>query len=345
MLQNIKFHYTGRLTKYLSFLCLLFICLQSCDATGPNNDLPGRRDYTWTVDSLLADDWFGITDVWGTSPNYIWITASGTSAKDCLWFYDGIKWARNSQPLSSSLNTVFGVTSDEIWIGDSEGEIWRNIGNGWQKFQKITVDGYDRIIIASIYGTSKNNLYAVGGADNYDGSGYKGLILKYDGKDWKPLEIPEIRVGFYKIKKIDNNKYLIAATNFDSGFLGKLFVFDGINNLKEIYSDYNDPVLYQMNGETYIVISQKIYKCKDDKLVLWKDFTGTSYYGTLLGRNEKDYFVAGYDGILHYNGTDLVNLYPTQIGLGGALIFEKDVFFEGYNSDRKYIIIRGTLKE
>ena len=133
--------------------------------------------------------------------------------------------------------------------------------------------------------------------------------------------------------------------NFDSGFLGKLFVFDGISNLKEIYSDYNDTVLYQMKGETYIVINKKIYKCKDDKLVLWKDFTGTSYYGTLLGRNEKDYFVAGYDGILHYNGTDLVNLYPTQIELGGALIFEKDVFFEGYNSDRKYIIIRGTLKE
>ena len=53
MLQNIKFHYTGRLTKYLSFLCLLFISLQSCDATDPNNDLPGRRDYTWTITGLL----------------------------------------------------------------------------------------------------------------------------------------------------------------------------------------------------------------------------------------------------------------------------------------------------
>ena len=105
-----------------------FYCLQSCDATDPNNDLPGRRDYTWTVDALWADDWFGVHEVWGYAPNSIWLVAVGTSAKDCLWHYDGIKWTESNQVLNPSLNTIFGITNEEIWIGDTYGTIWRNIG-------------------------------------------------------------------------------------------------------------------------------------------------------------------------------------------------------------------------
>ena len=82
-----------------------------------------------------------------------------------------------------------------------------------------------------------------------------------------------------------------------------------------------------MVGEVYFVINQKIYKCINDELILWKDFTWTNYYGTFQGRNEKDYFAAEYDGIYHYNETDLINLYPTQkLELGGEAIFDKDVF-------------------
>jgi hypothetical protein len=331
-----------------SVVFLLFFNVQSCNTIEPpdNSLQPGRRDYTWTADTLWATDWFGITDVWGSAPNSIWVTASGTSAKDCLWYYDGIKWTEYSQSLSSTLNTVFGAVPDEIWIGDSYGTIWRNKGNGWQKFQEITVAGYDRIIIASIYGTSQNNLYAVGSADNYDGSGYKGMILKYDGINWKLLNIPNLRVGFNHIKKLSDGNYIISATNFDTGFLDKLFIFDGTSNLKEIYSDYNWPGLYQMNGEVYVAINRKIYKCNNDSLEFWKEFPGTSYAGGVLGRSEKDFFCSGYDGILHYNGTDLANLYPTQnLELVGSLIFEKDIFYSGYDSEKQIeIMIRGTLK-
>jgi len=68
----------------------------------------------WTTDTLWTEELFGITEVWGSSPNSIWITASAVSAKDALWFYDGVRWARYNQLLSSGLTTVFGVTPDEI---------------------------------------------------------------------------------------------------------------------------------------------------------------------------------------------------------------------------------------
>jgi len=335
---------------FLAFITLTLISLNTCDENPVNGDnvKPGRRDYIWTEDTLWTEDFFGIHDVWGSSPNSIWMVAAGTSAKDCLWYYDGVKWVRPNQILNSSLNTVFGVNPDEIWMGDSYGTIWRNTGSGWQIFQQFTLSGFDRIVIASICGTSANNLYAVGFADENTGTTYRSIILKYDGTDWKFLNIPDIRVGFNDIKRMSNGKYLITATNVDSGFLEKLFVFDGVSNIKEIYSDYTYPYLDEMNGDVYIAINRKIYKCINDKLELWKDFSNTSYHSTVLGRNEKDFFGAGYDGIMHYNGTDFKILFQTQLEKKGVLIFEKDVFFFAYTeaaSGYNYIMIRGTLNE
>ena len=329
----------------ISFL-LLFN--SGCNTTEPpeENLQPGRRDYIWTADTLKSDDWFGISDIWGDSPTNIWLVAGGITGWDCLWHYDGVKWERYNEYLNPALNTVFGVTPNEVWIGDGYSSIWKYDGTTWEKFQTFSVSGYDFISIGSIYGASQNNLYAVGFADHNDGSGYKGVIIKYDGTRWTILNIPTIEAGFHRIRKTKNGKYLIWGETNDNGFLEKLFVFDGNNSLKEIYSDYSYPGLYEMNGDVYITINRKIYKCENDQLVLWKDFTGENFYGTVLGRNEKDYFIAGYDGIYHYNGTDLVNLYRTQqLELGGEVIFEKDVFFAGYTSEQRYIIIRGTLKE
>lgn len=159
------------------------------------------------------------------------------------------------------------------------------------------------------------------------------------------MNIPNIKVGFNEIRKNRNGGYIVTATNFDNGFLEKLFFFDGKNTLKEIYSDYNWPGLYEMNGEVYITIMRKIYKYRNNRLELWKEFPGTSYYGTVLGKSEKDFFGAGYEGVLHYNGNDLKILYQAQLNLVGGLIFEKDVFFVGYDSGKKInIIIRGTLQ-
>ncbi|MGB8319066.1 MAG: hypothetical protein WCE54_13120 [Ignavibacteriaceae bacterium] len=327
---------------------LLFLSIISCNTTEPPEDnlQPGRRDYIWTMDSLKSDLWFGLSDMWGSSPTNIWMVAGGITGWDCLWHYDGVNWTRYNEYLNPALNTVFGINPDEVWIGDTYSTIWKFDGNTWKIFQTFSLSGFDHIDIGSIYGTSQNNLYAVGAADNYDGSGYKGVVLRYDGTRWSFLNIPEIRVGFHKIRKIKNGKYLIWGETNNNGFLEKLFVFDGNNNLKEIYSDYPYPGIYEMNGDTYITINSKIYKCENDQLVLWKEFPGTSYTGVVLGRSEKDFFGAGCDGILHYNGTDLINIYQTeQLDLWGDLIFDKDVFFAGYTQEKRYVMIRGTLKD
>ena len=88
------------------------------------------------------------------------------------------------------------------------------------------------------------NIYAVGGADQFNGgTEYKGVLLHFDGSDWKFVDIPNIRAGFYNVvRNASTDELVIYGFNSDSGFLDKLFVYDG-KNVKEIYSEYNEPGL------------------------------------------------------------------------------------------------------
>ncbi len=333
----------------LIFIATIIVMLNTCSDNPVNNDdniPPGRRDYVWEADTLLADDWFAITSIWGSSPNDIWAVAVGTSYKDCLWHYDGEKWTKSDQWLSSGFYAIFGFSANNILAGDMYNTIWKYDGIQWIKFKEFSLPGYDEIIINDIFGTSENNIYAVGSADNYDGSGYKGIILKYNGTDWKYLNIPDIRVGFHYIKKAYDGNYIISATNYDNGFLDKIFVFDGKNKLTEIYSDYHWPGLFNIGENVYVTINRKIYKYRNYKLEFWKDLSASGYVSTVLGRSEKDFFGTGYGGIMHYNGSDVKILYPTDLDAVGSLILDKDVFFWGWNSEKALnVMIRGTLQD
>jgi len=62
----------------------------SCNTTEPNDELnPGRRDYTWTVDTLA-----GLNNpryrMWGSSPTDIWAT-TGSNWNVSISHFDGSK--------------------------------------------------------------------------------------------------------------------------------------------------------------------------------------------------------------------------------------------------------------
>ena len=337
--------YKIMLFSFISILSLLSVTCKNEVAAVEDNAVPGRRDYTWKVDTLWTDDWIGITDIWGDTPNSVYVTAGGTSYKDCFWYYNGQSWYLPDQILNSDLNTIFGLNPDEIWIGDSEGQFWKKHGNSWKIFKTFTLPDFDVININRISGISSNNLYAIGFAAKYNET-HKGIIFKFDGTDWNLVDIPNMKIKFYDIKPMKNGKFIITGLDDNDTWKEKIYVYDGTNNFKEIYSGIYWPGLNEINGEIYISINNKIYKVKNDMLVEWKDFTNSTYFGGVLGRSEKDFFSAGYEGIMHYNGTDLAIVYPAHLNIAPGLIFEKDVFFIGWDSGKKLnIIIRGTLKE
>lgn len=111
-------------------------------------------------------------------------------------------------------------------------------------------------------------------------------------------------------------------------------------NLKEIYSGQERTSVNEMAGRIYLCIGKKIYKYQNNQLTVWKDFSGTKHLGLIWGRSEKDFFTVGVDGLIHYNGTDLITIYPTDMFINAAFIFDSDVFILCNNR----VIVHGKLQ-
>jgi hypothetical protein len=331
---------------YLFVICLSFLFLNlNCKKDNPitpPDDTPGRRDYTWTVDTLKANpgDLFYLFSLWGSSPTDIWAVGSGSSSAVTLWHYDGVSWIRNTSQLSSNLMCVCGFAQNDVWVSASPGGVYHYNGQSWSMTYTNSVPGthpgFD-----NVWGDFPNNVYAVGAIDTING-GYNCEIAHFNGTGWTIVSTPNHRVSFNGIKRgiKESDKYFLMGTRFENiGDTCKLFEFDG-SNLKEIYNNQEVATVNVISGKLYFCIGKKIFKYQNNQFVVWKDFSGTTHLGRVWGRSELDFFTVASDGLTHYNGTDLITLYPTGLFINDVFVFINDIFILCNNR----IIIHGTLK-
>ncbi len=100
-----------------------------------------------------------------------------------------------------------------------------------------------------------------------------------------------------------------------------------------------------VRDEVYFVSKGKIFKHRKGQLELWKDFSGTQYFGRMVGRSELDFFGQTRDNsIIHYNGTDLEVLFHNTVDMWLAYVVGDSAFFvcDDLNNGL-VIIIRGRL--
>jgi hypothetical protein len=70
-------------TKFFVLISILLFTLQYCNTIEPpGEDTPGRRDYVWTVDTLMVPEGRSVPSwMWGANENDIWaVGASYTNA-------------------------------------------------------------------------------------------------------------------------------------------------------------------------------------------------------------------------------------------------------------------------
>ena len=333
---------TKKIIIFFSTLIILFNL--SCHNNPVAPEEPGRRDYTWTVDTLTVpnNDLFYLFSLWGSSPTDIWAVGSGSTALVTLWHYDGTSWSRNTSSLSSNLMSVYGFAQNDVYACDAPGNgVYHFNGSQWSNAYTYTNPG-TYLLSTNIWGDANNNIYVAGAIDTIGEGGYKGAILHYNGNSWNILSIPDYRVGFIWIRRgiLESNKYyLTAVRNESTGDTNKIFELDG-SSLQEIYSGQEVATVNEMAGHIYHCIGKKIFKYQNDSLTIWKDFSGTVHGGRIWGRSEIDFFTVGSNGLTHYNGTDLIMLYPTSMFINEVFVLPKDVFMICNNK----IIVHGTLK-
>ena len=317
----------------VAVLALLFLTI-SCNTTEPpaeEGPKPGRRDYIWSTDTLRGElgDLVALLSIWGSSPSDIWAVGTSPTSRTAIWHYDGTRWrpdsvVRNVQPFS-----VFGFQQNDVWLANLNGTFWHFDGADWSLFSTHTIGGFPRVQFINIWGETPNNIYSVGAASSSDGSIYKGIVMHFDGLSWTPRAIPDMRVAFVWIRKgirEGDAFYMTAIRNESFGDTTKLFEFAG-QNMNLIYQTSTEvATVNEVAGRIYLAIGKKVFKYQGGQLQLWKDFSNTAYRGRLWGRGETDFFSVAEDGLDHFNGTDIVTIYPTNMTILDLAVFTSDVF-------------------
>jgi hypothetical protein len=333
-----------------TILVIVILLVNSC-GEGITEPEPGRRDYVWEVDEINPGyESLSLGRIWGSSPNDVWAVGSSSWSATSIWHYDGIKWETDSIPRAVDPNAIWGLSKNEVWLGnyDYNNNIWRYNGSKWSLFGSYILDGYDILCINYFDGTSSNNIYGVGFVELYGKSKWKAIIMHYNGTNWRFVDIPESKASFESVAIVPGSDVLVmSGTIYDpKGFIAKVYCWDG-KELKEIFSSLGGwTFVVRLGNEIFISHSSQIYKYSDKRLTLWMDNRGKGINGNIIcGRSRNDFFIGGDEGIYHYNGKEFYNIYNTELVVRRGYIFERDVFFIGldYVNGKNYII-HGKLK-
>ena len=337
-----------------TLILTLFFSTQSCKSpTGPKQDnlQPGRRDYTWTVDTLNIP-YTVLESIWGSSPTDVWAVGPGGDKDKTIYHFTGQQWVNDgiSRPLAPV--AVFGFSQKDVWFGSYGNTIWHYDGNSLLHFQDYTIPNCTYAGIESIWGDSPDNIYAVGFGDS--SNVLRGVIQHFTGSKWETIYISNKNEDFVRIFKgifSGSDYYVLSIRNNENNNTDStiIYQFDG-KNVKELYSSD----FLAGHSSNLSVIASRVYFILDNGVYLYNNgFTlqfnveDQNFYRSISGRNGYDVFLCMKDGIAHYNGMDIQYLYHFHTGiqfLGAPSIFDKEVFFLAYDFvNNLNLIIRGKL--
>ncbi len=333
------------------FFLFFFESCKSSTAPKQNTLQPGRRDYTWTVDTLNIP-YTVLENIWGSSPTDVWAVGPGGDKDKTIYRFNGQQWVNDgiSRPLAPT--AVFGFAQNDVWLAGTLGDdIWHYDGTVLSKYQNYYVPGYPLTGIQGIWGDSPNNIYAVGFADS--DNIFRGMIQQFNGSQWKITYLSNKNEEFsieYK-DPLSNNCYVLSYRNNDNNNTDStiIYQYDG-QSLKEIYSsDFfagHSSNLAYIASQVYFILDNGVYSYNNGfKLLFNVDYP--NFYRAICGRNNEDIFLCMKDGIAHYNGTDIQYLYHFHQGIyfsGPPAIFDKEVFFLVYDFVNNInLVIRGKL--
>lgn len=330
-------------TSGKSFLLslLIVISLFGCSSvTEPivNKPSPGRRDYVWSVDTVMSPGSLLIR-IWGSSYSDIYVNNNGRA-----WHYDGLEWKALYEIRPQS---IFGFGQNDVWVA-GEGDFWHFDGSSWSFFGTFNYPPAIRLTVNKLWGSNPNNIYLIGASREEN---YKPILIHFDGKTWSFIPTFDERCGFYDMGSAPsiNTDFVFAGwSNHTAGDTAKLYYYDH-HSYKLLYSGQEQPEISSIDGNVYVNIGRKIFIIQNKGLALFKDFTNTEFWGRMWGRSSADFFSVSHEGIIHYNGADFKLLYEINFkryGIFNAQIFDDSIILLGIDwSTGANLIIKGVLSK
>jgi hypothetical protein len=293
----------------------------SCNTTGPPiEDIPpGKSDYIWSIDSVDYGNLPGtiqLESIWGSSASDVWgANGDAPDVRDCLWHYDGVKWARATEgtPITEFTGnkvvySVWGTAQNNVWAfgrkinqGTLSAFIMHYNGSQWIDVTPASVASLSAHLYC-VYGTAENNIW-VGGYE---------YALHYNGTNWNTYKVADsIIVGSISgndkfiyangyspwgkniqlIYLFSNNSFYLIdqTTDQELKFAGMLWVNSG-----KINSFINGMVSTNINSDGTI-----------DKSGWHRIFTTPTFFTERYVQSCKNVFAVGqWNLVYHFNGTD-----------------------------------------
>jgi hypothetical protein len=339
--------------KILLLLTVEFL-FYSCNTTEPTDNLkPGRRDYTWTVDTLDSPN-NELRRTWASSENDAWaVGPGGVTPYDRLWHFDGNEWQPYPQALSIYPECIYGFAQNDVWMGGSDGKVFHYDDNGWRhSYTYIKLDAVGTHI-NDLWGSNSKEIYAIGRTYINQEPLPRSFILHFNGSIWKEIYFSSKQLQFFKVQKENNQLFLSGIILTQSNEPDTLLFFKFENNLlSEIYRNTMDKITFislsQLGSKTYFLIGRDLCQYINGKFATVISFSDPLFGYQAFGRNEKDIFISMKGGLAHYNGENIEYLFrfsnsftspwPYPVNLSDALFFPA----HDKNNDLN-LILRGVL--
>ena len=154
-------------------LCCFAIAITGCSGANSTIDEVGKWEI---VDAGLPA---ALISIWGSSVDDIWVVGadSGDGIGPMVLHREKGRWSRINTGRTGDLWWVFGFDEGPIFMGGENGMILRKDGDVMKLMETP-----GRATVYGIWGTSPNDLWAVGG-NVIDG----GFVWRYTGDKWFEL--------------------------------------------------------------------------------------------------------------------------------------------------------------
>ncbi len=133
-------------------------------------------------ESVARDLPEALLSVTGTSATNVWAVGADKGSGPLVLRFDGASWQRIPTGHRGHLWWMHALEDGTAFVGGASGAILR-----WDTtaFSRMDTPGLGRDTVFGLWGSSANNMYAVGGF-----SGRSGFIWRFDGTTWRNLVLP-----------------------------------------------------------------------------------------------------------------------------------------------------------
>ena len=336
---------------------ILLITAFNCSDTGVNpQPQPGRRDYTWTIDTVNSDPYKTLLRLWASSPTDVWVTGIGGDFAKDIFHFDGNSWTTHGKFESYSYqpNSIYGFGPNDIYVGCVSGRIYNYDGNSMKEVTALTKNGHSDIVFGNMWGDSPNDLYATGAYPDSSGYNNNSVIAHFTNGQWSMLNTDGLKglIAYLYVNNIEMKMY-VQSYRFGGGqYPDSSLIYEySQGKYNELYSGVwtqgYQSNLSLINGNVYFILGNEIAKRENNQFQTVLKVNNTNFYQRIWGRNNEDIFLMMTDGLAHYNGTDIQYLfhYPFHTQVFGAALFKNDVFFLIYESQTGLsLVYHGKLK-